>query len=506
MTKKRGLFWLILFILIISLPTLLGWLLQGSQLRFSGLILNPIDGYSYFAKMQQGAEGAWVFKLPFTAQPGTGVVLFEFYLFLGHISRISHLSIPLVFHLARIVCSIFLFTQILLYIKKYLNFNNLSTEQVLLFILFSSGMGWAALIAGYKSADFWIAEAYPFFSSLISPHFTFGMAIFLWVLNHVFEKQSIIRRLELFFLATLMCLAMPFASVILCIILALAWLVIPRWRNGMVFKQILFLATLSILFLGWQYWATLHHSQLSIWNQQNITLSPPLWDILIGFSPMMILAVASLRKGKEHWQQSGYQLSLIWFVSCLLLAVFPFSLQRRFLFSFSIPVTIMGLYELDKWMGSIKWGTRLKNVVFALPLVTIGMLYVIMAFSILQRSPYSYMTLAEVQAYSWIQNSPVIDKVILSDELHALKIPAMTGRQVFYGHPFETVNAVEKQNQLDALLSCQGFTTQSAAEFLREEQVNDVLIPREIYDKAICLQQLPVTRQNQEFIYMHVQD
>lgn len=505
MIKTRGLFWLILFILLISLPTFVGWIMQGSQLRFSGLILNPIDGYSYFAKMQQGAQGAWLFKLPFTAQPGIGVVLFEFYLFLGHISRIFHLSIPLVFHLARVFCSIFLFFQVLEFIKQYLNFKNLTTDQVLLFILFGSGMGWAALIVGYKSADFWVAEAYPFFSALISPHFTLGMAIFLWVLSHVFEQQSLVKRLVLFLFAILLCLAIPFASVILCIILALTWLVVPRWRNRIVLTQILTVAIPSILFLGWQYGATLHHPQLSIWNQQNVTLSPPLWDILIGFSPMLILAILSLRRGKEHRQQPGYQLLFIWFLGCLLLSVFPFSLQRRFLFSFSIPVTILGLYELDQWMAK-SWGVKLKNVLFALPLVTIGMLYIIMAFSIMQRSHYSYMTLAEVESYSWIRNSAMTDSVILSDEMHALKIPAITGHQVFYGHPFETVNAIEKQSQLEALLSCQGFTAQSVVEFLKKEQVNDVLIPREIYDITICLQELPVTRQNKEFIYLHVQD
>jgi hypothetical protein len=505
MTKTRGLFWLILFILLISLPMLFGWIMQGTQLRFSGLLLNPTDGYSYFAKMQQGAQGAWLFKLPFTAQPGTGVVLFEFYLFLGQFSRLFHLSIPAVFYLARIFCSIFLFLQIWAFIKKYLIFKNLSTEQVLLFILFGSGMGWAALIGGYKSADFWIAEAYPFFSALISPHFTLGLAILLWVLNHVFEQQSWFRRLELFLLAIVLCLAMPFASVILCIILSLAWLMIPLWRNRMVLTQILILAIPSMLFLGWQYGATLYHPQLSIWNQQNVTLSPPLWDILIGFSPMLILVILSLRKGKEYWQQAGYRLLFIWFLSCLLLSIFPFSLQRRFLFSFSIPVTSLGLYELDQWMAK-SWGARLKNVIFALPLVTISMLYMIMAFSILQRSHYAYMTLAEVEAYSWIQNTAAKDTVILSDDLHALKIPALTGHQVFYGHPFETVNAMEKKSQLEALLSCQEFTTQSAMEFLQEEQVNEVLIPKEIYEKAICLQELPVIRQNQEFIYLHVQD
>ncbi len=506
MTNKRGWFGVTLYILLISLPYMIGWVLQGSQIWFSGLFLNPIDGYSYFAKMQQGAEGLWFFTLPFTAQPGDGVVLFEFYIFLGHLSRITHFSIPFIFHLARILCSVFLFYQLWQFILKFIKLDHISKKKIFFFVLFSSGMGWTALLFGYKSADFWVAEAYPFFSSLISPHFTFGMAIFLWLVNHIFERQTFLHRLVISVFSIFLCLAMPFASVILCMIIGIAWIAVPRWRNRIIFFQILYLVIPSAIFLGWQYLTTLFHPQLSIWNQQNVTVSPPLWDLLISFSPMMVLTLLSFRKGKEYLQQSGYQISFIWFVSCLALTVFPFSLQRRFLFSFSIPVTILALYELDTWVKNKKWARKIVNIFFALPLVTIVMLYMIMAFSIIQRSPYSYLTKGEMEAYSWIQKSTDAKSVILSDETHALKIPAITGHRVFYGHPFETVNAVEKQNQLNALLSCNGYTIQSAVDFLQEQDVDEVLLPMEIYRKAECLHELRKLNQNLDFVFLSTRE
>ena len=75
-------FWVVtvVFLVILTLPYLLAWAAAGSDWVFVGFLINPLDGNSYFAKMQQGAAGEWLFRLPFTAEPGEGSFLFIFYL------------------------------------------------------------------------------------------------------------------------------------------------------------------------------------------------------------------------------------------------------------------------------------------------------------------------------------------------------------------------------------------------------------------------------------------
>ena len=68
---------------------------------FSGFLINPVDGNSYFAKMREGMRGEWLFTLPYTAEPGPGAFIFTYYLFLGHVARWAGAGLDCVYHAAR---------------------------------------------------------------------------------------------------------------------------------------------------------------------------------------------------------------------------------------------------------------------------------------------------------------------------------------------------------------------------------------------------------------------
>jgi hypothetical protein len=59
-----------------SLPYLAGYAGQGEDWTFSGFVFGVGDGNSYIAKMLQGANGAWLFRTPYSAHPGSGIVAF----------------------------------------------------------------------------------------------------------------------------------------------------------------------------------------------------------------------------------------------------------------------------------------------------------------------------------------------------------------------------------------------------------------------------------------------
>jgi hypothetical protein len=54
---------------------------------------------------------------------------------------------------------------------------------------------------------------------------------------------------------------------------------------------------------------------------------------------------------------------------------------------------------------------------------------------------------------SWIVENTTDNALILASPSMGLFIPAYTGRRVIYGHPFETVSAVYRQNQAERLLT-----------------------------------------------------
>ncbi len=68
---------------------------------FAGFLLNPVDGFSYLAKMRQGFDGGWSFHLPYASGPSSGAFLFPYYLLLGHIARLLGADLVLVLHAVR---------------------------------------------------------------------------------------------------------------------------------------------------------------------------------------------------------------------------------------------------------------------------------------------------------------------------------------------------------------------------------------------------------------------
>ena len=69
-----------------SLPYVIVYLTTPPDLRFVGTLLNPLDGDTYLAKMQFGAQGDWLFHLPYTAQDHPGAFVLTHYLALGHVA------------------------------------------------------------------------------------------------------------------------------------------------------------------------------------------------------------------------------------------------------------------------------------------------------------------------------------------------------------------------------------------------------------------------------------
>ncbi len=81
--KKTWVILICIYLIMINLPLATGYSYASEDILYNGLVIAPIDGNSYLAKMMEGYNGAWKFTLPFTAQPGDGAYIFLYYLFLG---------------------------------------------------------------------------------------------------------------------------------------------------------------------------------------------------------------------------------------------------------------------------------------------------------------------------------------------------------------------------------------------------------------------------------------
>lgn len=468
-------------LLLVTVPYLYAHFSAGQDFLFGGFLLNPVDGYSYLAKMQQGWSGSWQFTLPYTNDPGSGSYLFMFYLLLGHVSRVLGLSRIVIFHAFRILGSILM----LLALARYIHISFPEYRQRVMgyiLVVTGSGLGWFAVFLGGFTMDFWVAETYPFLSSYANAHFPMGLALFTYLLRpHRQLANAWIGLLALFLV-----LMVPFASILLIMlqVVSLLWREIEtkqmdlsrilsdrRWRS---FFWILIVSTPVILY---DLWISRTHPVLKIWNQQNITSSPPWWNVIISLSPALILAVGGIIPTLKNRDN---RLWVAWMVLGAILAIMPWNLQRRFLVGYYIPLACLAVMGIDFIAAKVKLDYKTLAAVLlilSVPTNLIVLISGIQAASI--KDPNIYLYDEEWLAMRWIRDHTRSDSLFLAAPDTGLLIPAFTGRDVIYGHPFETTFADKKKRVLERFYS--GKMDESSQEAYLDEHGVDYLVygPRE---------------------------
>lgn len=449
---------MLLFIVVVSIPYVIAASADTGYM-FGGFLVNPIDGNSYLTKMYQGWQGAWRFQLAYTAEPGEGAYLFLFYLFLGHIARVTNLPLILVYHITRLLA-----TLVMLYVLYRFLWSVLTSRKSrwLAFVLasFGSGLGWLVLPFGGFTSDFWVAEAYPFLSGYNNPHFPFSLTLLLILLfiHPIPEKQverlgiqSIMSRWHIGVVTLILAVISPFGVVMAFAVLA-GFIFYRKildkkdiWMSD-TWIRIVWIALGGFPLLVYYVWVIYNDPILMGWNMQNLTPAPAIWDTLLSISPAIVLALPgawfAIVRGTP-----GQKMLLVWAILGLCLMYIPFGLQRRFIMGLYVPLA--GLAALG-----VEYMTRRRNrlAVYIVPAlfflaIPTNLIVVLVGYHGIQtRDPMLYLTKDEVDAFDWMAANTPGGSVILAAPQTGLFIPAHSGRRVVYGHPFETVNAEEMEN------------------------------------------------------------
>lgn len=451
--KQRTLFIVLTISILLSvLPYIFAYRAAGDAQVFEGFLLNPIDGNSYLAKMQEGWQGQWKFTLPYTAKPGEGGYLFLFYIFLGHLSRLFSLPLVLTFHLSRVLAEVFLIITLYAFCQWVFKESRTWALRVFAWICLGAGMGWTLFAFGIVTTDLWVPEAYAFLSGYVNPHFPLGLALLLWIL--MWSEQDRLRYKVFIFLAGVaLAVVLPFAVVVGLAILAVysAW----HWleTRKLLWKDVLAVFLGGGVYVLYQYWITTTDPVLAGWNAQNLTPSPAIWDLIVSFSPAILLAAPVFLKFRRWEFHYSKKLCVAWFISSLVLILFPFSLQRRFLLGFLIPVVVLAGIGIDQYFKSKRSQRRVYTLALALSLPSILVILMLGVFGITRLDQNLYMQKNEQTALTWLsQNSPQ-NAIVLAAPETGILIPAQTGRRVLYGHPFETVDAAAQKAKVTSLLT-----------------------------------------------------
>ncbi|MCS7259336.1 MAG: hypothetical protein NZ765_00935 [Anaerolineae bacterium] len=468
--------WSSILIALSCLPYLVAWAATPVGHQFTGLLVNPLDGHSYLAKMRQGWEGAWVFQLRYTPEPHAGAAIFLFYLALGHVARWTGLPLIAVYHLARVSAGLALFAALHTFVGR-LTEERSERRRLVLLASSSAGLGWLGVMVGLFPIDLWVPEAFAFLSLLANPHFPLALGLQLFLLQSVLWPKEGRRGWLLPGLAgTALAIVAPFALPVLYVVFA-AHLLWPLWSRHArdsaqevctplrgAWKAALSATLASLPWLAYDLLVYTIHPALRAWAQQNVTPTPAPADLLLGFGLLTPLAAVGTWAAARRRDRPALLLA-VWSGVTLVGVYVPIALQRRLLIGLGVALAMLagiGLRHLPRSVTRLAVAFSWLGIGFQLFVFTAGALS---AAQGQEPAAALYISADEAAAMQWLSTHGG-DAVVLAAPRTGNVLPGQAGTRSFYGHPFETIDATTKAAYAEAFFT--GEMSDATWQMLRE--------------------------------------
>ena len=465
---------------LLQIPYALGYTLARPGTEFTGVIMNPEDSQSYFAKMLEGYDGHWLYTIPFTTEKHSPAFLGGFYLLLGHLARWLGVTIEGIWHLARVISDLILFLVTFGFIANFLREPHTRWTAYLLAV-FGSGLGWVLFLLdqpywlGWFPVDFKMPEAHLFFTALTFPHVALGTALILgsfWLTLRSFAPSGKLLYAVGAGIANLvLVIVYPFLIYLIAATLGLYWIYLAvrtrrvLWREAWRVAMAAAIPAPLVLY----YALTLATNPvMSAWDAQSITLSPPLPHFLVAYGVMLAFALLALWHTREE-----YAFLWTWLLAVALLVYAPLNSQRRFVEGVQVPLAILAAVGLCQvtlpWLTqtrgfrmlaslprySVAGLERLLIAVFLL-FASLSNIYILASVSLTAalQQPYPlFRSRDEIAAVDWLGANTARSDVVMASYETGNYIAAHAGNRVVIGHWAETVDWQRKFDEVDAFYS-----------------------------------------------------
>lgn len=443
----------------------------NSDVQFMGILSNPQDGATYLSKIQQGADGHWLFELRHTPEPHDPAAFHLFYLFLGHIASLLGVSSVLIFHVARVAASFFMFFA-LYQLAAAIWQRERPRRLFFLLTAIGSGLGWLGLIIVSNedfAPDLIVPEAFPFFAAYTNPHFPLAIGCLALIATHIVEvfRPGFTEApnpenggLLMVVLSVVLAIVSPPAILVIGSVLAIYTLIRAISTKTIPFHEARWTAVISLPafpFAVYYYAVFRFNDTFGEFNEQNVTTSPNILLFLLGFGLLLLMALPGIWRAAKRFEPDGDQLMLVWLVVNTLLVYLPFfALQRRLFIGLIIPVVYFAVRSLeDYWFNHLqeKWRmpALITLIVFIFPTHVLTFIAPL-AFAVFDRQAGQDTGLLlnqdYVQALDWMDSHSQDNDVVLAAPSISLWIPARTHLRPVYGHMFETVPSEERRQEM----------------------------------------------------------
>lgn len=489
--------------IITAIPVAVGiWAASKHGLVWSGRqVFGPGDFSVYLSLIQQAKDGRLLFDNLFTPEYSRPV-LNIFWLSVGWLAKLVRASPLVAYHLSRTLLIPVLAATAYVAIAYFIRPIKERIAALMLF-MFGSGLGmyYAAVIPQPASSpglyqwpiDLWVAEAHAFTSMLYSPHFIASWVLLIWAIllvANAVEQASFKYTLAAGMVGALLLQFHPYhvptlMTVATGIAVARLWQ-LRRLELKVILAAIIFI-TLLIPPIAYHYAFALADGYGRYFSFSNLTLTPSLGYVLLGFGAVSILWIFGRSVSADD--RSGYfrrQVLYVWAATHLLLAYAPFNFQRRLLEGLDFPLVILAIppiFALTDWL-------RRKHGSGSVVIVAIAAIAVFMFsnFSAVGRNvvmyvqnypPLTFMRPGEAAAYDWLAaNTSYEPTSVLVGPEHGNRIVGYANRRVFMGQWSQTIDPAQKM-RLARLFYGGKMTDTESVDLLREYGLTHVFVGRE---------------------------
>jgi hypothetical protein len=470
-----------LFLLVTSLPYLLGYWTQGQEYVYTGFVFGVEDGNSYIAKMLGGAYGAWKFTSAHSAYPQPGVWIFPLYILLGKLASPPglHEQLVAIFHLLRL-------GVVLLALLATYDFLAFFVTEVrlrrfgLALVAFGSGLGWLLVMFGRETwlgslpLDFYSPEAYGFLGLFGIPHLALARALLLWALliylrafGIAGDHQKLLTgaTLRLCLLWLLIGLAQPLTMAVLGAVLIwhlaglAVWQIVRqrrgfgvdwgRWRRlaGMVGVA----GILPGIFLLYNLWISYSDPYVRAWTEQNLIRSPHFLHYVLAYGLLLPYAVWGGRRLLRADVWTGWLL-IGWIILFPLLAYIPLDLQRRLTEGVWVAWIVLAMLALE---GLTDQTSRRRWVSLPLFLLFPSVLLILASGLLAASRPGVplFRPRDEVRLFEFLQSQAQPGSVVLAAYETSNPLPAWGPVRVLIGHGPESIHLAELRPQVESFFA-----------------------------------------------------
>lgn len=476
---RRRLVVIVVLVVATTLPHLIGWARQTNGNQYLARIpSNPYDSSAYYSNIEQAREGRWLFANQLTSEAQQPSMFHPIWLIGGWIQALINSDAAVAFQIIRILAIIPFVIVLDIFLGQW--FTKSRDRWMALWIMTTSaGLGWLFTKNLYLGTavlrapiDIWVDEANTFRSIQHSAQFIVSQIFLLGLLWATFQRTQGERRKYHRWVGPAIALLGFFHpyDLITGVAVTAAWFATWAISFRPTRKQ---LTSTLLTIIQWWLWAVppalyyilgpLRQIAMRGWFEQNITESPALWVVAVGYGLMIPLAVIGVIKGRAT-KRAAVSFLVCWILVVTMAMYIPgLNVQRRLLSGLHIPMAVLtaiGLFWLVNKAAPAGGHKRFAVALIALLSTTNAQFIRSASSHIITPDRWDaemYASADTMRVSTWLHHHSSIDEVVLANYYHSNMLVGLIGRPMAYAHTSQTVHYLQRKQ--DWQLFSQATTT-----------------------------------------------